>query len=47
MNIYNHDCGCITVRDKDKITFKKMCKRHKRNNKYIWIALQHPKEELK
>ena len=44
---FKHWCGCITIKYKDGIAFKKMCKRHQLNGKYIWIAIQHPGEEEK
>ena len=41
---FKHWCGCITKKNEDKIEFVEMCQRHKENQKYIWIALQHPKK---
>jgi len=42
---FEHKCGCITEDYKRGVLFKKMCQRHKENRKFIWIALQHPKEK--
>ena len=42
---YKHDCGCVTAKYKDGVKFVKMCRRHKLNNTYIWIVIQHPHEE--
>ena len=39
---YKHDCGCITADYKDGVEFVEMCSRHKNNEKYMWIAMQHP-----
>lgn len=41
---FKHWCGCITQNYEDGIEFTKMCEQHRINKKYIWIALQHPKE---
>jgi len=41
-----HWCGCITKKDSSRtIHFEKMCRRHQRNRKYPWIALQHDEPE--
>jgi len=46
---FKHWCGCITMKYKDGVAFKKMCKRHQLNRKspasYVWIASQHPTED--
>ena len=44
---FRHWCGCITIKYKDGVAFKKMCKRHQLNRKYIWIVIQHPTEDSK
>ena len=38
---YKHWCGCITKRENEIVRFIKMCKMHKRDKNYIWIAIQH------
>lgn len=38
---HKHWCGCITEEVNGAIVFNNICKRHKKNGKYIWIALQH------
>ena len=42
---FKHRCGCINIKHKDGVAFKKMCKRHQLNRKYVWIVLQHPTED--
>jgi len=44
---FKHGCGCITMKYKDGVVFKKMCKRHQLNRKFIWIVIQHPTEDSK
>lgn len=36
-----HLCGCKTVKSDEAIRFNKICKKHKENRKYVFIALQH------
>jgi hypothetical protein len=42
---HTHWCGCVTMKYKKGIAFKKMCKKHYEDKKYIWIVFQHPMEE--
>jgi hypothetical protein len=44
---YKHWRGCITIKYKDGVAFKEMCKRHIENKKYIWIVLQHPEVKIR
>lgn len=44
MKEYEHWCGCITFKKKGVVYFKKMCDRHKKNNKYVWVANNHKDE---
>lgn len=36
-----HWCGCVTEDYEDGVRIT-VCDRHRRDGKYIWIALQHP-----
>ena len=36
-----HWCGCETGKKNEVVYFIKICELHRRNNKAVWIALQH------
>lgn len=44
---YQHGCGCITRAYKTGVAFVKKCELHRRNDRSIWIAFQHPKTKEK
>jgi hypothetical protein len=37
-----HDCGCVSIKNKDEIIMQKICQDHK-FGKFIWVGLQHDK----
>lgn len=45
---YKHACGCETIRiNNTEVIFMKTCIIHKGNkSKKVYIALQHPKQQL-
>ena len=45
--IFKHWCGCITEDYKDGVKFLKICEQHKKDGKWVWIGLQHPRKEKK
>lgn len=45
--IKEHWCGCVTMDYKDGVAFKKICDYHQQRKTYTWIALQHPRLNIK